>query len=402
VTRRRRRAIVIALALALSSGPLAAQPYPGPPDSDAAYWEVPAFKEFPYKGPSKAVGVLFWSHGVFGQNVQWTAPPPPFVRDFARAGWDVVKINRNNMLEHGWSQSGTRHVAHLIALARKAKADGYRYIIAAGQSYGGAISLEAAAEPGLFFGVIATAPGHGSDACSPNTSSRRESDNLPLYLTRAIGRAKAPRVVVTMAADDECQGFNRPTGDIRRALTSSVDRFVFLDDTMPIHGHAAALTNQFARWYGACLVAFLDPTRTPGATETRCTVPPALTRFLFPAKFTMPAPPPDDGASLIGGWSGTLKVDDSYGLVDRDICIVVRDAASDGFAALVLFGAGPDRRASMATARRTFARDGDGFVYTGRREYRMRLTRGGPDTLTLAITSANGNRRFIGTLKRGC
>jgi hypothetical protein len=97
----RRAAARIALSLlagvfALGSAALEAQPYDPPPSNFTAYWEVPGFKDHPYQGPEKAKGAVLWSHGVSGQHVQYAGPPPDVLRDFARAGWDIVKIQRNN------------------------------------------------------------------------------------------------------------------------------------------------------------------------------------------------------------------------------------------------------------------------------------------------------------------
>ena len=99
-------------------------------------------------------------HGVSGDNEQYKYPPAPVLRRFESAGWDVVKINRNNLYEHGWTSSGVRHRDDAIERARAAKASGYKSVILAGQSYGGAISLEANAKAAGIDGVMALSPGH--------------------------------------------------------------------------------------------------------------------------------------------------------------------------------------------------------------------------------------------------
>src|SRR3990167_3862228 len=94
--------VMIAVGVLAWSDPGAAQLYSGPPSSGTAYWEEPAFKDYPYRGPNGATGVLFWSHGVAGTAIQWKYPPPPLILRFAREGWDVVKFQRNNTHERGW------------------------------------------------------------------------------------------------------------------------------------------------------------------------------------------------------------------------------------------------------------------------------------------------------------
>ena len=118
--------LILAPGLANWSMTAAAQPYAPPPSDFTAYWDVPAFKDFPYKGPAQANGVLFWSHGVAGKDPQYHVPPPEIIKDFARAGWDVVKIQRNNLHENGWTASGRQHVADLVERVKKAHEQGYK------------------------------------------------------------------------------------------------------------------------------------------------------------------------------------------------------------------------------------------------------------------------------------
>src|SRR5579871_654613 len=72
-----------------------------------------------------------------GDKEQYKSPPPPIVRRLEPAGWDVIKINRNNLYERGWASSDVRHRDDAIERAHAAKASGYRNVILAGESYGG-------------------------------------------------------------------------------------------------------------------------------------------------------------------------------------------------------------------------------------------------------------------------
>jgi len=286
-------AALASLAIAAGASAASAQPYDGPPSAWTAYWDVPAFRDHPYKGPAAAKGVVFWSHGVSGKLAQHDSPPPAIMRDFARAGWDVVKVQRNNLHENGWAVSGSRHVADLVERIEAAHAQGYRRIVAAGQSYGGAISIEASARTDKLFGVLATGPGHGSDTCGASATGARGgarlADTVQRQLADAISRMKAPRAIVVMAAKDECQGFNDPGPAIRVGLAAAPGKFVFLDEAMPLAGHSAAYLAQFRTWYGECIQRFLDPDLEPAGKETTCPHPAGDTRFLFPANFRMPA-----------------------------------------------------------------------------------------------------------------
>lgn len=397
-----------ALAAVLWGSLVQAQPYDPPPSAFTAYWDVPAFKDFPYKGPATAKGVLFWSHGVSGQNLQYHVAPPDVIKDFARAGWDIVKIQRNNTHEHGWSASGTKHVADLVERVKKAREQGYKHVIAAGQSYGGAISLEASARTDLLFGVIAFAPGHGSDACGSQAgfSMRRISDNLQRQLVDAIHAVKAPRVSVLMADGDECQGFNEPSKIIKDALKRTPSQFLQFDASMPVRGHGAASTAQFRAWYGKCLLGFLDPGQQPPAKETRCPHP-EFSSFLFDSGYKLPSPgsPADPRTRLVGPWGGSytqVNAALNTAAIARDICVAIESATDQQLSTRMAFGAGPEKKLSMTTAKRTFAREGNTFVYKGNDAYRVVLTPSGEGILNVSITSTDGKSSWAGTLKPGC
>lgn len=255
-----------------------------------AYWTEYAFCDLPLDGPGRARGLIFWSHGVSADRVQYTAPVPPVIRRLAQAGWDVIKINRNNLHERCagggasalsgcWSAGGTRHVDDLIARATKARAQGYGRIVAAGQSFGGAISLEANARAtGLFYAVFATSPGHGSDAAS-GSNARGNYYTLDKMLLDTLSSQRSGRVIVSLPPGDALHP-NRD-GDpiwpkVRQALQGTGVPFVLLGEGMRINGHGAARTSQFNVWFGKCLQDFLDPARSTGAGETKC-LPPAVT-----------------------------------------------------------------------------------------------------------------------------
>ena len=393
----------IGAALSIAGG-AAAQPYDPPPSAWTTYWDVPAFKDHPYRGPAAAKGVIFWSHGVAGQLEQYGAPPPEIVKDLARDGWDVVKIQRNNLHENGWSTSGMKHVADLVERIGKAHTQGYRRIVAAGQSYGGAISIEAASRTDKLFAVFATAPGHGSDTCgavSGSQGGQRIADTLQQRLADAISRMRVPRAIVVMATKDECQGFNDPGPSIRAGFAATPGQFVFLDETMPLAGHRAASLGQFRAWYGACIRRFLDPEIEPAGKETRCPHPEGQTKFLFPEGYRLPDPSPAD--RLIGAWSGSLTATPTGSGNGQEVCLAIEGRKGAALTTLAAFGAGPERRSSMSSARRTLHKEGDSFVYAvAANSYRMTVTPRGPDAIDLDIVSASGKTSFAARLARGC
>src|SRR5258708_11354287 len=104
-----------------------------------AYWTEPAYDAYPLKGAGKALGLVIWNHGVDGQLPQYKGPPIPAMQALAARGWDVIKLNRNPVWENTWANAGKRHVARIVEEVAAARKDGYRRIVIAGQSYGGAL-----------------------------------------------------------------------------------------------------------------------------------------------------------------------------------------------------------------------------------------------------------------------
>ncbi|HTR85714.1 MAG TPA: alpha/beta hydrolase [Reyranella sp.] len=254
-----------------------------------AYWTEYAYCDKPVLGPAKAKGLIFWSHGVAGNQPSYKAAIATFLPKMVAAGWDVIRINRNNLYErcstgggnisNCWDAGGVKHMKDLIERSRQARAQGYQRVVAAGQSFGGAISVEAnAAAPDLFYAMMAFSPGHGSDVGSSTGSYY----NLDKQILDVIARQKSGRIVMSFPADDEYHPnrWNDPIGPkVRTVLQGSGLPFVLFDNTSPIHGHSAVRLKQFSDYYGDCLRDFLEPAKQPTAGETRCP-PPADARVV--------------------------------------------------------------------------------------------------------------------------
>jgi pimeloyl-ACP methyl ester carboxylesterase len=214
--------------------------------------------------------------------------------EYAYCDRPVLRINRNGLYERCggggagsisqcWDGGGTKHVKDLLERARQARAAGYQRVVAAGQSFGGAISVEAnAAAPDLFYAMLAFSPGHGSDA---GGGSANAYYNLDRQILDVVGRQKSGRVVISFPADDNYHPnrWNDPIGPKARTLlqTSGLP-FVVFDNTSPIHGHSAVRLTEFSKYYGDCLRDFLEPSKTPPAGETKC--PPPLDAQVVTAK----------------------------------------------------------------------------------------------------------------------
>lgn len=317
---------------------------------------------------------------------------------FAVAGWDVVKVNRDERLEHAWAVAGNRHVADLRERAREARRAGYKRIVLGGQSYGAAIALEAASERGIADAVIAVAPNHDSDYCT----GVRTPGYHPIWpqrlLLNALRDVVSPRTVLVVPDGDECLGPERSDGSYRNALAASGSSFVLLDDAMPIRGRKAGRTRQFDEWYGECLLDFVGSGDATRGGETVCPSPSPVPAFLLPADYRPPSPKEENG--LVGAWSGEYHV---YKWGDRNFCLLIEEKFDEGFKARTAFGSGDKRKISMETYTRVFYKfGGEGkFVYN-KNKYRMTLTDNADRRkLELAIRTAKGTNYWI-ELSRGC
>ncbi len=379
--------------------------YTGPPSDFTAYWAVPAFADFPPKGPQAAKGVIFWSHGVSGKNPQYHVHPPELMRFAARTGWDIIKIQRNNLHEAGWSTSGTRHVADLVQRVAEAKKQGYRAVVAAGQSYGGIVSLEAGALTTDLHAVLAFAPGHGSDA--REVSSSRRFDMLAGMLMDVVGKQKGGRVVVMIAEGDDLHPFDIRGGRLRETLSRLNLPFVQFDETMPIKGHGAVSTSQFITWYARCLGDFIDPAKTPPVGETACKAPQPAPTFILPGNLAVKPPTPDMPLALArisGEWSGRWPDNAPAGEAGREVCLVIEQMSAKEATFIFASGAGPRRDKSMFATRRTATASDDGGFFAGgekNTEVRIAPAKSG-EAIEFSVVSVNRQNRFAATLTRGC
>lgn len=351
-----------------------------------AYWTEYGWCDLPIRGPAQAKGLILWSHGLSGDREQYTFPPSPVIRRLTLAGWDVIKINRNNLYERNWTSSGVRHRDDLLQRIDAAHAAGYRKVVAAGHSYGGAIALEAGTRTAKLHAVLAFSPGHGSDASADATA--RRYDLLDKYLLDAVAGQKSGRVLVMISPLDEYHP-NRastPIGPRLRATLRATGRpFVQLDETMPVAGHGAGYSAQFDAWFGSCIADFVDPARSPVAGETTCVAPATSTTFLLPAGIKTPKAGTNGPARFLGRWEGV------YDYNGMEAALIVESIEGDTVRLVYANGAGPKRMFSMIAERLRGRIEGDRLVAerTNNRRIEIRLGADGRSA-TLIHTYSNG------------
>ncbi len=235
----------------------------------AQYEVVQGFDDLPPKGPGTALGIVIWNHGLHGAADVGRLPPPTYVRSLHAAGWDVIRIKRDGLSEQGgWANSGLRHVARTVEEVENAKKQGYARVVLAGQSYGGAITLEAARRTAVY-AIVPSAPGTGIRLTDIGSKTASTAGTAQLY--EALAEGKFERAVTILPVDDEYALANPERGQRSREILAKRNiPFLPLDDRSTILvGHSASGTPAMAALYAKCLVAFLDPAASP-AGMARC------------------------------------------------------------------------------------------------------------------------------------
>ena len=262
------------------------------------YWVERAFCDLPMNGPDKAHGIIIWNHGIHGTTEQWRYPVPPVFRLLQSQGWDVIAIKRHHQ---GDEEAKTQTKL------------GYRKIVAAGQSFGGYISLDAIDTSPDFFAVIAMAPGvrgHGA------------SGRLDAAITdRILQRAKTQRMALVFPKDDAMFG-NAVRGEsARRILAQRGLPYLLFDETSDLAGHSGGTGGRFAVRYGLCLADFLSAPQLPGGPFT-CQLPgdpwPAVRELLLPGSADRPVIAADPAAlpDGLGRFTGLW-----YALIDESVVL---------------------------------------------------------------------------------
>jgi dienelactone hydrolase len=253
---------IAALALAIA--------FPG--TALAQYEIVQGYEDIAPKGPAAALGLIIWNHGVHGQHDTGAAPVPSYLRKAAQAGWDVIKIKRDGLQEGGgWTTAGLRHVARTVQEVEKAKQDGYKRIVLAGQSYGGAITLETSRRIDVY-AIIPSAPGTGVGATELGSPMSNAQGSRQLYT--ALEEGKFERAIPILPLADEYATSSPERGRRAREILSARGvAFLPLDEaSTQLVGHGASGSALMSFAYAACVAAFLAPATTRPAKLNRCGV----------------------------------------------------------------------------------------------------------------------------------
>lgn len=256
--------------------------------AQAATSLIPAYPGAVIQGPAKARGVVVYSHGrsLVGEDAD--SPAPAYLKGMAKAGWDVLRFNRPSA-EDTLPASSRDLTQRAVAL----KAQGYKRVILSGQSFGGFLSIMAAAKTDAVDGVIATSPAaFGSFSDSYDTWKMNASE-----LYRHLAKLHHTHLLLAFFHGDEYDPGGR--GERSVALLSNSDVFaVVLDQPHDLVGHLAAAGSQFARRFGDCLDRFADGTDLKGACEDATILTPSPNRLPQVAGGPLDGPAPQAHAEM--------------------------------------------------------------------------------------------------------
>ena len=243
---------------------------PGPLVDTMNYGFVPD-QRFLWHGPLAARGVVVWSIGTapsyFSHGAASTGAdlsgidlrglqPPPYLRAFNDAGFDVIRFDRAPLVDNpvrtlGWLRD------ELPALRQS----GYRTVVAAGDSRGAWTSLQLLATPGLADVVIAVAPAaHGSGA-SLNLSA--QNDDLRMLIAEAA--PSRTRVAIAQFTADPFISDAGVYSRLLQGLQAKTGGLLLIDRPPGLTGHAGGIGSAFARRFGPCLLLFATAPVPPTA-----------------------------------------------------------------------------------------------------------------------------------------
>ena len=216
---------------------------------------APAQEQAPARGPTRAEGVVIWSHGRSIDAEDSLAPTPEYVTEMRKAGWDTFRLNR---LRAGDTLAASG--AALASYAEQFKASGYHRVVLAGQSFGAFISLIAADRSAAVDAVIGTAPAAYGNFEDNYATFRLNATKL----YELLENVRHARVALVFFHGDEFD----PGGRGERALEILARRdlpSLIIDQPARLVSHWAASTHAFTTRFGDCLASFAAMDEAHGA-----------------------------------------------------------------------------------------------------------------------------------------
>jgi hypothetical protein len=235
-------------------------PRPRPPGllvGDGRYGFIPDPRFF-WLGPQAAAGVVVFAHGYSQSGGDPRgAQPPPYLRAFNNAGFDVVRFDRDPAWDVRRDEVADWLRAGLAELRRR----GWRRIVAAGQSRGAWNILQGLDTPGIADTAIAVSPA----ASGLDAGRQILLGNTALWTITGDARAATTRVAFVQFLDDPYYTDAERRVDTIGRLRDRVADLLVIDRPDGITGHSGGNTSVFAERFGACLLRFATAPRPQAA-----------------------------------------------------------------------------------------------------------------------------------------
>lgn len=232
---------------------------PGPLLSGEGWAFVPDARYF-WQGPAVARGVVVFAHGFSGRAVMVEAgqrQPPPYVRAFNNAGFDVVRFAR----EWRYDYRRDEMAEHLREGLRALRQRGWKMVVVAGQSRGAWNALQALDAPGVADAVIAVSPAaNGTDS-----GAQILMGNPALWTMVSRAEVARTRVAFVQFLGDPYYTDGDARAGMMRRLQGRAAALLLVDRPEGFSGHDAGNSAAFAERYGACLLRFATAPSPPEA-----------------------------------------------------------------------------------------------------------------------------------------
>ena len=361
----------------------------------------PAFPE-PAIGPTKAKGVVVWSHGRSIDAEDSEAPTPSYLHALRSDGWDVMRFDR--LSRDDTLSSSTRR---LVDYASQLKHKGYKQIVLAGQSFGAFLALMTADASADVDAVIATAPAAYGSFEDFNDSWRLNATKLyPL-----LEQVKRARVMVFYFHGDDFDPGGR--GDRSREILAGRGLgYAVVDQPAFMTGHWASSSGAFLRRFGGCIREFADNQNLSG--ELVCSpswgtmpsaelkLPPDLTE-IGPQSKTVAAPTAPSGS---GAGSDSAKAprefrDLWYGFYPngRELLLGIETVHGDDLTAVYAIGPSVDDAYPATWSQRKGRIVNDSFVFEEKGKSTLRFRPRQDGGLAATWISADGKTSLSAHLK---
>ena len=211
------------------------------------------------KGPGKAVGIVYFVDGLDSHKRSrddYHATYPYIYGLNTRDGWDVIAAKFPNA-EHYSFNSIPGSSKYIIARLAALKAQGYKRVILAGQSWGAWVTVDVARRDGadkVIDAILLTAPANYGMRVFNGKPNPYFGMNKSEYLEN-IKTIRIP-TIATFFRDDEFDPGGR--GPITRdTLKRNGVPAVVIDNPAHFLGHGAGWLPEFDYAYRACINAFL-------------------------------------------------------------------------------------------------------------------------------------------------